>query len=140
MIQTVATIALSIIFIHALFWDGMLLGSLRRSWLTNLPLWVRKPLYECAVCMTSLWGTFAYLVMVPNPTFLSYIGIILPVGGSLLMLRGMLNRAQETYIEYYVLANLSKQAIKPKGCEGSSTDTCKGIKVSGGKKVRAVNK
>jgi hypothetical protein len=53
--------SLIITAIHVLFWEGMLLEKLSR-WLIWLPKWLRKPLFECNICMASIWGTSYWLI------------------------------------------------------------------------------
>lgn len=46
--------SLMILAIHALFWEGMILFPVARI-LNYLPLVMRKPLFECMICMSSVW-------------------------------------------------------------------------------------
>lgn len=48
-------LSLMILMIHVSFWDGMIFGKIRSSYLYQLPSLIRKPLYECHICMCSLW-------------------------------------------------------------------------------------
>lgn len=49
--------------IHAICWDGMVLGVLRAKADSFIsPFW-RKPLYDCIICMASFWGTIEFLFM-----------------------------------------------------------------------------
>jgi len=54
--------ALAIVCIHILItWEGMILHW-SEKYLARLPFWLRKPLYECATCMASVWGGILYLI------------------------------------------------------------------------------
>jgi hypothetical protein len=53
-------ISLIILAIHALYWEGMLLYRFRYD---ASPSWVRKPLYECLICMSSVWTIVCCLYM-----------------------------------------------------------------------------
>lgn len=52
-------LALSVTFIHATMWEGMIFGFIRNN---NAPSWLRKPVYECLTCMGFWWGTFIYII------------------------------------------------------------------------------
>ena len=63
LLQLAILTSLKILFVHAAMKEGMILFWLRRiidSVLQPLPvllqLWIRKPLYECLFCMSSVWG------------------------------------------------------------------------------------
>lgn len=49
-------IAMVILFLHACTWEGMVLDVVRYR-LEHLPLWVKKPLFDCPVCMAPWWGS-----------------------------------------------------------------------------------
>lgn len=53
--------ALIIVFIHVSFMEGMFLYKFR-EWLEwdELPGYIKKPLYDCLTCMTSIWGTILW--------------------------------------------------------------------------------
>ena len=42
-------------------WDGMILYWLKR-YLERLPVLLKKPLFECLICMSSLWTIVYYIV------------------------------------------------------------------------------
>ncbi len=63
--------ALFVLGIHVLFWDGMVL-SWAKKYLSALPVFLRKPLYECAVCMSSLWGVLFYFKGVDDAKLFFY--------------------------------------------------------------------
>lgn len=67
-------------FIYATFWEGMIFGNVA-GWLMSvrttkdgkakvkdgrainrLPLWIRKPLFECPICMTPYYSTIILFV------------------------------------------------------------------------------
>lgn len=52
--------ALSILFIHSLFWEGNIFGPVH-SFLENsrANAWIRKPIYSCLTCMGP-WYSFAF--------------------------------------------------------------------------------
>lgn len=68
--------ALAIVFIHSTTWDGMINAWLRRL-LYRAPIWIRKPLYLCPICMTSFWGTLLWLQPFDFITYLFAVGGIL---------------------------------------------------------------
>lgn len=49
-------IAMIVMFLHSCTQEGMILHCVDR-WFQNAPLWIRKPLFSCAVCMVPYWGT-----------------------------------------------------------------------------------
>jgi hypothetical protein len=72
LIQVVLT-ALGIVFIHATTWDGMIFSRVRVA-LWGLPLWIKKPLFMCPICMTSIWGTALYFQPFEFITYLFAVG------------------------------------------------------------------
>jgi hypothetical protein len=59
MLTLALTISLFTIGIHAATWDGMILEPIR-IWLDSklsnkYGKYVKKPLYECLICMSSVW-------------------------------------------------------------------------------------
>lgn len=52
--------SLIILCIHALFWPGMLLFPLRK-YLDRLPVVIKKPVFDCMICMASVWGLIFFL-------------------------------------------------------------------------------
>jgi len=58
--------SLIITCIHVLFWDGMLLGSIRANMDDFLPYFWQKPVYACVICMASFWGLTIYGVSLIN--------------------------------------------------------------------------
>lgn len=48
-------IALAVLFIHVSTWEGMInewVHSVADSW----PPWIKKPLFDCPICMSFWWG------------------------------------------------------------------------------------
>ena len=59
MVETAFIIAFIVYFIKATTWKGMIFYELTEK-LERWPEFVRKPLYECPVCMTPWWGIAIY--------------------------------------------------------------------------------
>lgn len=56
-LSQIITTSLAIAAIHYMIaWEGMFLFPLKKH-LLRLPLLIRKPLFECLFCMSSIWGT-----------------------------------------------------------------------------------
>lgn len=95
--------SLQIIFIHILFWDGMLLAPIK-YWLHSLlPLWFRKPLYDCLICMTSVWGIALYFLEW-NHQF-NIIWFLFAVGGINTIIYGIIGNADDYNGEKFVKDN-----------------------------------
>jgi hypothetical protein len=48
--------SLAITAIHVtIVWPGMLLNFIEPVLSHRLPVWLKKPLYECMICMASIW-------------------------------------------------------------------------------------
>ena len=67
MIEKIVIIALIITAIHVSTYDGMIFGALREKVdaLFERPkwkrvAWIRKPLYDCNVCMGGVWTVILY--------------------------------------------------------------------------------
>lgn len=85
MIETIFIIALSVLFIHVTFWEGMIFESIGKK-LSALPHYIRKPVYDCPICMVPWWGSLllyggniAKLWEVQNAT--EWIFILFAAGG-----------------------------------------------------------
>jgi hypothetical protein len=65
--------ALAILFVHATTWEGMINAWLPRL-AGRLPLFIRKPLYLCPICMTSIWGITLWFNPIVEITYLFAIG------------------------------------------------------------------
>ena len=61
MIETAFIIAFIVYFIKATTWKGMIFYTLSEK-LESWPETIKKPLYECPICMTPWWGIIIYLV------------------------------------------------------------------------------
>lgn len=61
MLNDAFIIAFIVYFIKATTWKGMIFHGITktRAW---LPEKIRKPLFECPVCMTPWWGVIIYLI------------------------------------------------------------------------------
>ena len=77
--------ALSIVFIKATMQQGQINGWVVRL-LWRAPLWIKKPLFGCLTCMTSVWGAALFFVYHTNYTILAFVGFILPLGGLLYLI------------------------------------------------------
>lgn len=71
--------ALIIIFIHACFQEGMILAPFRRILDGGLPQWLRKPLYECIICMSGIyvlafWGLDGFVVGYDTAVTIAMVG------------------------------------------------------------------
>ena len=60
MIETAFLIAFNVLFLHASTWDGMI-NEWVRSMAFNWPVWVKKPLFDCPICMAPWWGALIML-------------------------------------------------------------------------------
>lgn len=70
---------LMIHFIHACTWDGMIFGFVRRK-LYYFPVWIKKPLYDCVICM-SPWYAGAIWFLFGNAPSINTIYFMLITGG-----------------------------------------------------------
>lgn len=56
-LSTVIITSLAVAALHyMIIWEGMFLYALKK-YLQRLPRLIRKPLFECLFCMSSIWGT-----------------------------------------------------------------------------------
>ncbi len=60
MLEMAFCISFVVLFVHASTWEGMLLQFIP-SFFWDAPVWVKKPLFDCPVCMAPWYGA---LVMV----------------------------------------------------------------------------
>lgn len=73
--------AFIIIFIWIMLKPGMILGWIRPT-LEKIPYkFIRKPLFECNICMTSIWGTLAWFTVWNMPLANDLILYLLITGG-----------------------------------------------------------
>lgn len=67
MLNTVMLGALCVLGLYAAMGEGMILEKLRQlfEWVTDNKVlqYVRPALYECPICMASIWGTIVWLVI-----------------------------------------------------------------------------
>lgn len=81
MLNTAAHISLFCVLVHVVFtWEG-----LPMAWSTPIleelmPAWMRKPLYECLICMSSFW-TVAFVVVTLQPISVDVLLLFITVGG-----------------------------------------------------------
>lgn len=68
MIATAFILSFVILFIHACFWPGMILGFISES-MEWMPGYIRKPVYECVICMTPWWSI---LISIIFPEYFRY--------------------------------------------------------------------
>lgn len=61
MTDTIFIVAFTVLFIHITFWEGMIFESIGKL-LKSLPNYIRKPLYDCPICMTPWWGSVLLLI------------------------------------------------------------------------------
>jgi hypothetical protein len=70
MLETVILGAICVLGLYAAMGEGMILEKLRQlfEWVTDNGLlkYIRPALYECPICMASIWGTAVWLV-IGNP-------------------------------------------------------------------------
>lgn len=71
--------ALVIWFIHATTWEGMIFGFVRKK-LYHFPVWIKKPLYLCVICM-SPWYAVGCWFLFGNVISLDILYFALIVGG-----------------------------------------------------------
>lgn len=79
MIEFALITSFKIIGIHVCCWQGMIFGWIRPL-LYRLPEWLKKPLYLCEICMSSIWGIIFWVVEYQNIS-LDIIWFILTVCG-----------------------------------------------------------
>lgn len=70
---------LIILFVNATTQDGMIFGFVRKG-LYFLPVWIKKPLYDCLVCM-SPWYAFAIWFLLGGRMEFELVHFVLIVGG-----------------------------------------------------------
>ena len=61
MVSTAFIIAFIVYFIKATTWKGMIFHEITNK-IELWPEFIRKPLYECPICMTPWWGLIIYLI------------------------------------------------------------------------------
>lgn len=79
MLYSAFVIAFVVWFIHACTWEGMIFsGIAQRLW--TLPTWLKKPLYDCPICMAPWWGMLI-LILQGNPPCLNALIAVCIAGG-----------------------------------------------------------
>ena len=57
MLEISFIIALTVLFLHVTTWEGMI-----NEWIADAcydwPSYIKKPLYDCPICMSVWWGSF----------------------------------------------------------------------------------
>lgn len=61
MIELTLIISLVVLFIHATTWEGMINEWVSRV-LWHAPPWIKKPLFDCPICMAPWWGSLILLL------------------------------------------------------------------------------
>jgi hypothetical protein len=89
--------SLQIVFIHILFWPGMILDFMRENRLTPF---MQKPLYDCAICMTSVYGFLFWLLEWDMSGNL--LAFWFTVGGINVLLSGLIGKAEDVNVERQV--------------------------------------
>ena len=58
--------SMAITAIHvAIVWDGMILHFIDTPRTRALPTWLKKPLYDCMICMASVYTTLFWFAFKP---------------------------------------------------------------------------
>lgn len=86
--------SLQIVFIHILFLPGMLLEFMRENKLTPF---MQKPLYDCVICMTSVYGFLLWLLEWDMSVNLFQFWFVL--GGINVLFSGLIGKAEDVNIE-----------------------------------------
>lgn len=96
--------SLQIVFVHILFWPGMLFEFMREN---KLPSLIQKPLYDCVICMTSFWGTLLWVF--EWQTTVQFFPFLFTVGGISVLISGIIGRAEDINGEMFVELNRKKK-------------------------------
>lgn len=62
MIETAFIVAFVVLFMHVTTWEGMINEWVGKA-LFNAPEWIKKPLYDCPICMAPWWGSVCLAAM-----------------------------------------------------------------------------
>lgn len=54
-------VAFVVLFLHATAWEGMIFGTIAEK-AFDWPEWIRKPLFECPICMAPWWGSLILVI------------------------------------------------------------------------------
>jgi len=85
MLGTALIIALVVLFLHVSTWEGMVNGWVQDVTF-NWPGWIKKPLFDCPICMAPWHGVWIYTVllyadMVPYMSIPAFILTTFMAGG-----------------------------------------------------------
>jgi hypothetical protein len=99
MIEMSIIIALTVFFLHECTREGMILGFVY-FWLYDLPEKIKKPLFDCTVCMSPYYGTLIILVChwsgySPIQNFWQFIICLFMAGGINAIIMGVINRTDK---------------------------------------------
>lgn len=72
-------ISMSVLFIHATTWDGMIMDWIKKIF--NPDWYICKPLYTCPICMTPWWGSLIYYIFFWSGDWKQYAITILAASG-----------------------------------------------------------
>ena len=89
--------SIQIVFIHVLFWDGMIFEFMKEN---KLNTFVQKPLYSCLICMTSVWGSLLWIFEWQGS--IPFIQFLFTVGGINVLIYGIVGRAEDANGEQFV--------------------------------------
>lgn len=73
-------VSLMTVGIHATTWEGMIFNRLAEWLKKRLPMWICKPLFSCAICMSSVW-TLVFMCFFGFPAWYFVPLIMLIVAG-----------------------------------------------------------
>lgn len=80
-LSEIITTSFAIAAIHYMIaWEGMVLFPLKK-YLERLPVIIRKPLYECLFCMSSIWGITILYFIHKLPIDLHFIYYLFAIAG-----------------------------------------------------------
>lgn len=82
--------ALAILSLHAVCWDGNAFDRVNR-WTWRWPSWLKKPLFDCLFCMSSIWSVPTYVLFYDSWSTVGYLRHVFPLAGILFLLDFILN-------------------------------------------------
>jgi len=92
----------AIVFIHAIFWDGNILGRIRSMFLDYLPIYIRKPIYYCLKCMTVLYCILFTCLGFIGLNITEFIMTTLVTGGILTLIEPLISDLEDLSGEKFV--------------------------------------
>lgn len=99
MIEDIIRCSLMIAGINATTWPTMIFER-QADWLiVRLPYWICKPLFECIICMASIWGTIFFLSEISNFDIISYIKFIFAVAGLNTIINGIQSLIRKSWLD-----------------------------------------